>query len=125
MRAYFLKKKTWAKESSDMKTLRTGRQLPEEEIIQIQKALDLKKLRGSIIYELVRCGKESCSVCSGGFLHGPYPYLHFWDSESQTVKRKYLSQAAANLLIFSTEELEQKLKACPKTVIRGEGGPEK
>lgn len=66
-------------------------------------ALELKKLKGSVVWEKVRCGKRNCR-CSHGHLHGPFPYLHYYSSGK--VKRRYLSKRMVQLLRCSREELE-------------------
>lgn len=74
----------------------------------IQTALELKKLKGSIVRERVRCGRVGCR-CANGKLHGPYHYLHFYDHESGKVKRRYLGKALSLLLSHPTQQLEQML----------------
>jgi hypothetical protein len=64
---------------------------------QLREALKLKALKGSIVWELVACGKKSCTTCRGvDPKHGPYSYLHFYAGGK--VKRKYLSKLMAGLL---------------------------
>lgn len=67
----------------------------------IQTVLSLKRLKGSVVPEMVRCGK-SCH-CQCGALHGPYLYLHYFSQGK--VKRKYLSKAVSELLSLSEEKL--------------------
>lgn len=84
------------------KNLRTTKQ-------NIQQALNLKDLRGSIVLEKVACGKKCCSVCGGvRYEHGPYSYLHFY--QGGKVKKKYLSKAVAAWLACPKKELEERLK---------------
>jgi hypothetical protein len=69
----------------------------------IQTVLSLKRLKGSVVSEMVRCGKN-CH-CQSGALHGPYLYLHYFSQG--TVKRKYLTKAVSELLSLSERELEE------------------
>lgn len=70
----------------------------------IKKALQIKeKYKGSVVWERVRCGKDSCH-CRNGMGHGPYPYLHFY--EQGKVKTKYLPKDVGVLV------------ACPKTDLK-------
>jgi hypothetical protein len=70
-------------------------------------ALELKRLKGSVIMERVNCGKPRCHKCQSGGKHGPYLYLHYYSSGK--VKRRYLSKRMAQLLRCSREELEKLL----------------
>lgn len=45
---------------------------------------------GSIVTEMVVCGKESCK-CANGEKHGPYKY-HYW-SENGTTQKEYVGKA--------------------------------
>ena len=79
----------------------------ERERQHILQALEIKaKFRGSVVWEKIRCGKRSCK-CSRGDLHGPYAYLHFY--QSGKVKRKYLSKDVGKLVERPKEELEARL----------------
>jgi hypothetical protein len=73
---------------------------------QIQVALKLKGFRGSVVMEKICCGKPGCR-CQTGRLHGPYPYLHFY--EAGRVRRRYLKKTMRALLANSREELEKML----------------
>jgi hypothetical protein len=80
----------------------------ERERQHIMQALEIKaKFRGSVVWEKIRCGKRSCK-CSRGHLHGPYAYLHFY--QSGKVKRKYLSKDMGKLVERPKEELEVRLR---------------
>lgn len=72
-------------------------------------ALELKqKLKGSVVWERVNCGKRGCHKCSEGTLHGPYSYLHFYSAGK--VRRKYLPRALGELMSYSKQELETMLR---------------
>lgn len=72
----------------------------------IQAALKFKGFNGSVVMEKICCGKPGCH-CQRGALHGPYPYLHFW--QDGKVRRRYLSKSVSALMSHSTEELEKML----------------
>lgn len=77
----------------------------EREKSLILEALNLKrKLKGSIVWERINCGKKCCHKCQNGTLHGPYPYLHYYSAGK--VKRKYLPRKLGELMTYSREELE-------------------
>jgi hypothetical protein len=79
-------------------------------------ALELKKLKGSVILEHVNCGKHSCH-CQHGSLH-PANYLHYYSNGK--IKRRYLSKAVSALLSHSEGELEGMIR---ETVSgQGQGG---
>jgi hypothetical protein len=79
-------------------------------------ALELKqKLKGSVVWERVDCGKRGCRKRQNGTLHGPYPYLHYYSSGK--VKRKYLSKALGDLVSRSVEELKELLKEAESEVL--------
>jgi hypothetical protein len=61
----------------------------------IESALKLKELKGSIVLERISCGKNGCR-CTRGQKHGPYKYLHFW--QGGKVKRRYLSKTVSALV---------------------------
>jgi len=82
---------------------------PEKAIILT--ALELKKLKGSVVLERVNCGKRGCRRCSSGVGHGPYPYLHYYDPSCPwKVRRKYLTKDVAKFMSYSMEELELQLR---------------
>jgi hypothetical protein len=68
-------------------------------------ALELKKLKGSIVLEHINCGKRSCH-CQRGSLH-PANYLHYYSNGK--VRRRYLTKTMSTLLANSREELEKML----------------
>jgi hypothetical protein len=83
--------------------------LRKEKKSLILEALELKqKLKGSVVWERVKCGKRCCRKCKNGTLHGPYPYLHYY--HGGRVKRKYLRRALGDLVSRSVEELKEMLK---------------
>jgi hypothetical protein len=87
----------------------------------ILEALELKqKLKGSVVWERVRCGKHGCRKCAQGILHGPYPYLHFYSAGK--VRRKYLIRSLGELMSHSKEELEGMLRDSESAILgQGEG----
>ena len=92
----------------------------QNEKAAILAALKLKELRGSIVKELVNCGKRGCHKCAAGTLHGPYSYLHYYSNGK--VKRKYLPKALGDLVGRSVEELKELLKEADSKVLgQGEG----
>ena len=76
------------------------------EIRGLEKALALKPLKGSVIMELVRCGKPSCHACT----HGPYAYLHFWDSSIQKSRRKYLGTKGLEYYASPKREIIERIR---------------
>jgi len=72
----------------------------------VEKALDLMPLKGSVVMEPVSCNKPSCHRCP----HGPYAYLHYWDSEKGDVRRKYLGRLVAEYLGKSRSDLTRRLE---------------
>ena len=77
----------------------------EREKHQIQRALALKKLKGSVVWERVDCHSPPRRCCP----HGPYAYLHYYDARSGKVKRKYLGKNV-ELLSWFEGELQQRLR---------------
>jgi hypothetical protein len=83
----------------------------QSEKTAILAALELKRLKGSVVMEFVNCGKHSCRKCSSGIGHGPYPYLHYYDPSCPwKVRRKYLTKDVAKFMSYSMEELELQLR---------------
>lgn len=78
----------------------------QNEKADILAALKLKELRGSIVKEMIKCGKRGCK-CQTGVLHGPYAYLHFYSAGK--VKRKHLPRTLGELMSYPREELEEML----------------
>jgi len=76
------------------------------EIRGLEKALALKSFKGSVIMELVRCGKLGCSACP----HGPYAYLHYWDSAAQKSRRKYLGRKGLEHYASPKTEIDQRIR---------------
>jgi hypothetical protein len=73
-------------------------------------ALELKrKLKGSVVWERVNCGKRGCHKCTEGTLHGPYAYLHYYAGGGK-VRRKYLRKDLARLMSYSKDELEAMMR---------------
>lgn len=70
---------------------------------EIEKALALKGLKGSVVWERVDCHSPPRRCCP----HGPYAYLHFYDARSGKVKRRYLGKNA-DLLSCPKKELEER-----------------
>jgi hypothetical protein len=81
----------------------------------ILEALELKKLRGSIVMERVKCGKRCCRKCKNGTFHGPYPYLHYYTAGK--VKRRYLLKPLGDLASRPVEELKEMLKEAENEVL--------
>jgi hypothetical protein len=88
----------------------------QNEKADILAALKLKELRGSIVKEMIKCGKRGCK-CQTGVLHGPYAYLHFYSAGK--VKRKYLSKALGELMSYPREELETMLQEAEQVLGHG------
>lgn len=78
----------------------------ENEKHRIERALKLKKLKGSVVWEKVDCRSPPRKCCP----HGPYAYLHYYDSRSGKVRRKYLGK---NVEFFTCPktELQEKLRS--------------
>lgn len=81
----------------------------QNQINEINKQLaDLdikKKLKGSIFFKYIKCGKPKCR-CISGEKHGPYPHLQWWDGNK--IKTKYLNKK--NYPIYKQELEKNKLK---------------
>ena len=92
--------------------------LKRPEKVMILTALELKKFKGSIVWEKVRCGKSNCR-CGRGYLHGPFGYLHFY--QAGRVRRRYLGKDLAVLVSKPREELEDRLRQIDG--ILGQGRP--
>ncbi|HKZ94830.1 MAG TPA: DUF6788 family protein [Candidatus Bathyarchaeia archaeon] len=89
----------------------------------ILEALELKqRLKGSVVWERVNCGKHCCHKCQNGTLHGPYTYLHYYSAGK--VKRKYLPKALGELMFHSREELEVMLRDVDAEILGQEEGDE-
>ena len=78
----------------------------ENEKYRIEQALKLKDLKGSIVWEKVDCRSPPRRCCP----HGPYAYLHYYDSRSGKVRRKYLGKNV-ELLTCPKTELQEKLRS--------------
>jgi len=78
----------------------------ENEKYRIEQALKLKDLKGSIVWEKVDCRSPPRRCCP----HGPYGYLHYYDSRSGKVRRKYLGKNVEFLTCPKTE-LQEKLRS--------------
>jgi hypothetical protein len=88
---------------------------PTSDKSMILAALELKKLKGSIVREGIDCGKSSCH-CQHGSLH-PASYLHYYSNGK--VRRRYLSRAMVELLRFSETELEERLRESEEVLGQG------
>lgn len=85
----------------------------EREKHMIEKALLLRRLKGSVVWEKVSCGKHCCKKCGGiNRVHGPYPYLHFYDASCEwKVRKRYLGKSFdLTLLTCPKTELEERLQ---------------
>lgn len=78
----------------------------ENEKQRIEQTLKLKDLKGSVVWEKVDCRSPPRRCCP----HGPYAYLHYYDSRSGKVRRKYLGKNV-ELLTCSKTELQEKLRS--------------
>jgi hypothetical protein len=84
----------------------------ETEKDRVKRALDLKELGGSVVWEKLACGKPACNTCEGYRpAHGPNAYLHFYDSSCPwKVRKRYLGNIIGELLCCPKTELEERLK---------------
>ena len=76
-----------------LNALKTKLYLVDKKIEKINTDLsqiDIKiKLKGSIHYKYIKCGKKNCH-CRYTYGHGPYPHLQWWDKGK--IKTKYLNK---------------------------------
>ena len=80
----------------------------EHEKNLLQEAVETKKLKGSVVWEKVSCGKSRCQNCKGILrVHGPYAYLHYYSNH--TVRKKYLGKRLADLLSQDKTALDERL----------------
>lgn len=87
-----------------------------KKIKALEKALELKPLKGSIVPEMVRCNKPGCHSCP----HGPYNYLHYYDAASGKVKRKYLGKATLHAIQTSRRDLIRQIRELKEKQILGQ-----
>ena len=78
----------------------------QREIRVLERALDVKRYKGAVFPERVRCCKEGCTRCP----HGPYYYLSYWDPHAGMPRRKYLGKNGLKYSKMNQEQIRRRIE---------------